>query len=52
MTSHVNIILYLVRLKMESDTEHIRHCLLFCFHQRKLLLMHTELFVRRTIKML
>jgi len=20
---------------MESDKEHIRHCLLFCFHQKK-----------------
>jgi len=31
----VNIILHLVRLKMESDKEHIRYCLLFCFHQKK-----------------
>jgi len=28
----INIILHLVRLKMDSDKEHIRHCSLFCFH--------------------
>jgi len=35
-----NITLHLVQLKMESDKEHIYHCLLFCFHQNKVLLMH------------
>jgi len=31
----LNITLHLVRLKMELDKEHIRYCLLFCFHQKK-----------------
>jgi len=47
----VNITLHL-RLKMEPDKEHIRHCLLFCFQRKNVLLMHTELFVRRMVKML
>jgi len=29
------ITLHLVRLKMKSDKEHIRHCFLFCFDQKK-----------------
>jgi len=32
---YVSTIQRLIRLKMEPDKEHIRHCLLFCFHQRK-----------------
>jgi len=37
MTSHrcQHNILHLVRLKMEQNKEHIRYCLLFCFHQKK-----------------
>jgi len=31
----VNIFLHLVRLKMESIKDHIRHCLLFYCHQKK-----------------
>jgi len=27
--------LHLIRLKMEQIKKHIRHCLLFCFHQKK-----------------
>jgi len=30
----VNITLHLVRLKIETDKGHIRHCLLFCFHKK------------------
>jgi len=36
---------------MEPDKEHIHHCL-YVFIKRKVLLMHTELFVRRIVKML
>jgi len=32
---NVNIILHLVRLKIELEKEHIRHCLLFYFHQKQ-----------------
>jgi len=35
----MSIILYLVRLKMELD----KKCLLFCFYQNKMLLMHIEI---------
>jgi len=41
--------LHLIQLKIEPDKEHIRHCLLFCFHQKKRAI---ELFVRRMMKML
>jgi len=36
---------------MELDKKHI-HCFCFVFTKRKVLLMHTKLFVRRMVKML
>jgi len=39
-------------IKMESDKEHICRCLLFCFHQKKSAAVHTELFMRRIVKIL
>jgi len=32
---NVNITLHLVRSKIKLYKEHIRHCLLFCFHRKK-----------------
>jgi len=45
----VNITLHLVRLKMEPDKEQI--FVTFVFTKRKVL-MHTELYVKRMVKML
>jgi len=47
----IDIILHLVRLKMEPDKDHIC-CLCFVFTKRKVLLMYTKLFMRRMVKML
>jgi len=52
MTNHVNITLYLIRLEMELDKEHIRHYPLFCFHQKKSTADDTELFVGCMVKMI
>jgi len=48
----IDIILHLIRLKMESDKDHICYYLCFVFIKRKVLLMYTKLFMRRMMKML
>jgi len=47
---NVNITIYLIRLKIESNKKHICYCFFFVFIKRKMLLMYTELFVRRIMK--
>jgi len=52
MISRVNITLHLIRLKMKPNKSIFATAFCFVFTKRKMLLMHTELFVKRMMKML